>query len=96
MVLKTFSPGCGVRASLMLFYNCAISIDSYTPINKIYSFVIFSLLFVNAVILLLKCLDLILYRSLPDASGGYHGFRVGTPPPQCVDDFSLPLCSQKY
>ena len=32
----------------------------------------------------------------PDASGGYHGFRGGMPPPQCVDDFSLPLCSQKY
>ena len=31
----------------------------------------------------------------PDASGGYHGFRGGTPP-QCVDNFSLPLCSQKY
>ena len=33
----------------------------------------------------------------PDASGGYYGFCEGTPPPpQCVDDFSLPLCSQKY
>ena len=44
----------------MLLYNCCISIDSYTPIYKIYSFVIFSLL-INAVILLLKCLDIILY-----------------------------------
>ena len=33
---------------------------------------------------------------LLDASGGYHGFRGGMPLPQCVDDFSLPLCSQKY
>ena len=39
-------------------YCCIIVffIDSYTPINKIYSFVIFSLL-INAVILPLKCLD---------------------------------------
>ena len=64
MVLKTISPGCGVRASLMLFsifvllYNWAISIDGYTPINKIYSFVIFSLLI--KVILLLKCLVLVI------------------------------------
>ena len=46
--------------TLKNLYNYAISIESYTPINKIYSFVIFSLL-INAVILLLKCLDLILY-----------------------------------
>ena len=44
----------------VLLYNCAISIDSYTPVNKIYCFAIFSLLII-AVILLLKCLDLILY-----------------------------------
>ena len=41
-------------------FNCAISIDSYSPINKVYSFIIFSLL-INAVILLLNCLVLILY-----------------------------------
>ena len=43
----------------VLFYNCAISIDSYSPINKFYSFIVFSLL-INAVILLLDCLVLIL------------------------------------
>ena len=46
--------------SLMRRSSCGISIDTYTPINKIYSFVIFSLL-INAVILQLKYLDLILY-----------------------------------
>ena len=33
-------------------------------------------------------------------SGGYYGFSGGTPPspppPQCVDDFLLPLYSKKY
>ena len=38
-----------------------VSIGSSTPINKIYSFVIFISLLINAVILLLKCRDLILY-----------------------------------
>ena len=41
-------------------HNCAISIDSYSPINKFYSFIIFSLL-INAVILLMNCLVLILH-----------------------------------
>ena len=44
----------------VLLYNCAIAIDSYIPVNKIYSFVIFSLL-INVVIFLLKSLDLKLY-----------------------------------
>ena len=43
-----------------LLHNCAFSIDSYSPINKFYSFVLFSVL-INAVILLLNCLVLILY-----------------------------------
>ena len=43
-----------------LLHNCAISIDSYSPINKIYTFIIFSLL-INVVILLLNCLVLIFY-----------------------------------
>ena len=43
-----------------IFINSAISVDSYCPINKVYSFVIFSL-GINAVILLLNCLVLILY-----------------------------------
>ena len=37
-----------------------ISIDSYSPINKFYSFIFFSLL-INAFILLLNCLVLVLY-----------------------------------
>ena len=37
-----------------------ISIDRYSPINKFYSFIIFSLL-INAGILLLNCLVLVLY-----------------------------------
>ena len=36
----------------VLLHNCAISIDSYSPINKFYSFIIFILL-INAVILLI-------------------------------------------
>ena len=43
-----------------LLHKCAISIDSYSPINKFYSVIIFSVL-INAVILLLNCLVLILY-----------------------------------
>ena len=43
----------------VLLVNCAISIDSYTLINKFYSLVICSLL-INAVILLLNCLFLYL------------------------------------
>ena len=39
----------------VLLHNCAISIDSYAPINTFYSFIIVSLL-INAVILLLDCL----------------------------------------
>ena len=34
-------------------HNCAISIHSYSPVNKFYSFIIFSLL-TNAVIMLLN------------------------------------------
>ena len=44
----------------VLLHNCAIFIDSYSPINKFYSFIIFSVL-INVVILLLNCLVLILY-----------------------------------
>ena len=37
--------------------------------------------------------DTLLYP--PDASGGYYGFRGGTPPPpQCVDNFSLPSAAK--
>ena len=43
-----------------LLHNCAFSIDRYSPINKFYSFIIFSLL-INAVILLLDCLVLLFY-----------------------------------
>ena len=44
----------------VLLHNCAIFIDSYSPIDKVYSFIIFSLL-INTVILLLNCFFLILY-----------------------------------
>ena len=40
---------------VLLLHNSAISIESYSPINTFYSFIIFSLL-INAVILLLNCL----------------------------------------
>ena len=43
-----------------LLHNCAIYIDSYSPINKFYSIIIFSLL-INAVILVLVLIVLILY-----------------------------------
>ena len=43
-----------------LSHNCAISIDSYSLVNKFYSSIIFSLL-INAVILQLNCLVLLLY-----------------------------------
>ena len=39
----------------VLLHNCATSIDSYSPVNKFYSFIIFSLL-INAVILPLNYL----------------------------------------
>ena len=42
-----------------LLHDCTFSIDNHSPINKFYSFIIFSLL-INAVILLLNCLVLIL------------------------------------
>ena len=42
-------------------HNCAISRNNYSPVNKFYSFIIFSLL-INAVILLFNCCVLILYR----------------------------------
>ena len=41
-------------------HNYAICIDSYSPINKFYSFIFFSLL-INAVIFLLNCLVLVLF-----------------------------------
>ena len=44
----------------MYFY---IIVLKYSPVNKFYSFIIFSLL-INAVILLLNCLVFILYLSL--------------------------------
>ena len=43
--------------------NIAISIDSYTSINKFYNF-IFTVL-INAVVLLLNCLVFILYCYIP-------------------------------
>ena len=46
-----------------LLHNYAISTDSYSPINKFYSFIYFSLL-INAVILLLNCLVLVLYLNI--------------------------------
>ena len=45
----------------VLLHNCAISIDSYSPINKFYGFIIFFILLINVVILLLNCLVLIPY-----------------------------------
>ena len=45
---------------ICILHNCTISIDSYTPINEFYSFVIFSLV-INAFTLQLKYLFLILY-----------------------------------
>ena len=50
---------CCSRLLYVLLYNCTVSIDSYTPIDKFYCFKIFSLL-INAVILLLNYLVLIL------------------------------------
>ena len=44
----------------VLLHNYAISIYSYSPVNKFYSFIIFSIL-IDAVILLLNLLVLILY-----------------------------------
>ena len=44
----------------VLLHNYALSIDSYSPVNKFYSFIIFSLL-IDTVILLLNSLVLILY-----------------------------------
>ena len=45
----------------MHFYIIVLfPMGSYSPVNKCYSFIIFSLL-INAVIVLLKCLVLILY-----------------------------------
>ena len=49
-----------VQLIIICSYNYAISIDSYSPMNKFYSFIFFSLL-INAVILLLNCLVLVLY-----------------------------------
>ena len=55
-----FSYDCCNWLLYALLQNYAISIDSYSPINKFYSFIFFSLL-INAVILLLICLGLVLY-----------------------------------
>ena len=45
----------------MYFYNIVLfSIDIYSPVNKFYSVIIFSLL-INVIILLLNCLVLILH-----------------------------------
>ena len=64
---------------LQLLHNCAFSIDSYSPVNIFYGFIIFSLL-INAVILLLNCLVLILYypTALKDCQGIVfnHGVRM--------------------
>ena len=51
---------CSCHMYFLLLHNCAISIDIYSPINKFYSVIIFSLL-VNAFMLLLNCLISILY-----------------------------------
>ena len=61
----TFNFGSAKVCSPAIFetcvlHNCVIAIDSYSLINKFYSFIIFSLL-INAVILLLNCLGQILY-----------------------------------
>ena len=47
---------CYNRLLIALLHNCAFSIDSYSPINKFYSFVIFSVL-INAVIIELSCFN---------------------------------------
>ena len=52
-----------IAATDYRMHNCSFPIDSYSPINKFYSFIIFSLL-INTVILLLNCLGLILLFSL--------------------------------
>ena len=44
----------GTGISDAILHNCAISIDSYSSVYKLYNFIIFSLL-INAVILLLNC-----------------------------------------
>ena len=49
-----------VICTLFFLQNCAISIHKITPINKFYSFIIFSLL-INAVMLLLDYLVLVFY-----------------------------------
>ena len=49
----------------MYFYIIVLfSIDIYSPVNKLHSVIIFSLL-INVVILLLNCLVLILHRYIP-------------------------------
>ena len=53
----------GLLQIYALLHNCAFSIDRYSPINKFYSLIIFSVL-INAVILLLNCLVLILYLDI--------------------------------
>ena len=45
---------------MYFLHNCASFIDSYSPVNKFYSFFIFNLLIIG-VILLFNCLILILY-----------------------------------
>ena len=45
---------CALRVLLLyvLLHNCDISIDSYSPVNKFYSFIMFNLL--NCLVLILK------------------------------------------
>ena len=57
-MVGTLVGGVGVQHHSL--HTCAISIDGYSIINKLYSFIFFSLL-INAVILLLNCLVLVLY-----------------------------------
>ena len=52
--------GCCRWLVYVFLHNCSISIDSYSPDNKFYSFIIIIIL-INAVISLLNCLVLILY-----------------------------------
>ena len=58
-------------------HKYAISIDSYSPVNKFYSLLIFSLL-INAVILLLNGLVLILYLYIPFLSLRHYFLYLNT------------------
>ena len=69
-------------------HNYAISIDSYSPINKFESFIIFRVL-INAVILPLNCLVLILFTPQPIRAVGVlfspmvSGWMAG---PGCISE----------